>query len=604
MGPSSMSAAALRNPRSGALWVLAISGLLGFRVGMVGFASWHVPVETAQVIAGIVEYPAGNPFYIYHTKLWTVLHQVCAVLLLSGVSEITLSMFLSGLLGMIGIQALSLFVYALSHDAWLAVGSAFVVFFSRAAEYGVTYPVMLMGTPDTYGALGLSTFVLVVALLGAGCYRLGGFLLGLAPAVHPSLGAWFGLTVALALLWDFRRLREELRPGISYFLVGAAVTTASLVVQLLVTYDVPRVDPSVSARYLDAFVAFWDAHRHPVNIASPGVILNGAALVLALVWLMGPGRDLSRSAGFLLRIVFVGAALSLAFVFLSWVPPGKLPQNLVILMPSRLLNFNVMTFTPLLFGLIAACRGGLWSDALIGTMAAGLLLGERSRFWEWAQQRGWLAGQGRFDQLVVIAAASVGLLCLAAATSARSSAGRASGAGQSTTPGPFAAKLGRLTSVSVLAAAVALSWRVRPDYTLLDRTNDPFFAQMAAERTGLVATAGSFHLVQLYTRRPVLIDGGALDTLSYAPESGPAMDQILRDVYGIDLFHPPSSIVHGAGVIPHEFNEGVWEGFSPEKWQEIRRSYNVTQVLTRAGWELALPIAGRSASFTLYRIPD
>ena len=59
-----------------ARWVLLISGMLGFRVGMIGFPDWQVAVETSQVVAGLVDYPAGNPFFIYHTKLWTILHQI------------------------------------------------------------------------------------------------------------------------------------------------------------------------------------------------------------------------------------------------------------------------------------------------------------------------------------------------------------------------------------------------------------------------------------------------------------------------------------------------------------------------------------------------
>src|SRR5207247_896260 len=171
-------------------WVLAASGLLGFHVGMVGFPTWQVAVETAQVVAGLVTYQAGNPFYVYHTKAWTILHQICAVLLKAGVSEIALSKALSGLLGMASFQALSMFVWALSGDALVAIGAPFLIFFTRAAEHGADYPIALLGTDHTYGALGLSWFVLVLALFGAGCYRLGGFLLGLAAAGVRSVGVW------------------------------------------------------------------------------------------------------------------------------------------------------------------------------------------------------------------------------------------------------------------------------------------------------------------------------------------------------------------------------------------------------------------------------
>ena len=202
---------------NGAIWVLLLSGILGFRVGMLGFPDWQVAVETAQVVAGLVTYPPDNIFYIYHTRLWTALHQILAVALGAGVNEITLSLVVSGVQGMLTFQALALFVYALSRDVLLAIGAAALIFFTRSAEYGVVYPLFLLGTEHTYGVIGLSTGVLVVGLLGAGWYRTGAFFLGIAPCIHPALGSWTGVIVALAVLSDFRRLRVELRPALPWF---------------------------------------------------------------------------------------------------------------------------------------------------------------------------------------------------------------------------------------------------------------------------------------------------------------------------------------------------------------------------------------------------
>jgi hypothetical protein len=100
----------------------------------------------------------------------------------------------------------------------------------------------------------------------------------------------------------------------------------------------------------------------------------------------------------------------------------------------------------------------------------------------------------------------------------------------------------------------------------------------------------------------VLIDSGALDTLIYAPEGGPVMDRILRGAYDIDFFNPPPDVRRSAWI-PHSFNEPTWEGFSRERWREIGRSFNVTQVMTRASYALDLPIVREDDRFKLYRIP-
>jgi hypothetical protein len=118
----------------------------------------------------------------------------------------------------------------------------------------------------------------------------------------------------------------------------------------------------------------------------------------------------------------------------------------------------------------------------------------------------------------------------------------------------------------------------------------------------MLATSADLHLVQLRTRRPVLLDGGGLDGLPYAIEAGPEMERILRDVYAIDFFHPPEE-ARGSGIIPRSSNRLVWEGYSEDKWRYIGRTYGVTHVLAYADWNLALPVVTRDNELLLYRIP-
>jgi hypothetical protein len=157
----------------------------------------------------------------------------------------------------------------------------------------------------------------------------------------------------------------------------------------------------------------------------------------------------------------------------------------------------------------------------------------------------------------------------------------------------------------LLAGATLLLWRWPPrpaDAVFIDRTTSPAFAHVAKGR-GMLASGGDMKLIQLRTRRPVLVDGGGLDGLPYALESGPALERILRDVYAIDLFNPPEE-ARGLGMIPNEINRSAWEQFSRERWRLIRRTYHVTQVITPPGWALALPITAHDPGFVVYDIPD
>jgi hypothetical protein len=86
--------------------------------------------------------------------IWTLVVR-CALLLRAGASEIALSRLLSGILGMVSFQALAVFVRAQRRRAARHRRSVHRLVQSRH-RFRVVYPVMLLDTHHTYGALGLS----------------------------------------------------------------------------------------------------------------------------------------------------------------------------------------------------------------------------------------------------------------------------------------------------------------------------------------------------------------------------------------------------------------------------------------------------------------
>ena len=186
-----------------AAWVFGVSGVLGFLFGLAHW-DWQWAVEHAQVIAGLVTYPAESAPGIAHAKVWSIVPQGGAVLLRLGVSEPVLSQILSGFLGCLSFQALATVTYALGRGALVALGAAVVIFVSGGTDYGVVYPITLLGSSHTYGIAGLSFVVLTAGVLGLGWFRTGAFLLGLGPAVHPALGLW-ALAIAAAAMMPLRR---------------------------------------------------------------------------------------------------------------------------------------------------------------------------------------------------------------------------------------------------------------------------------------------------------------------------------------------------------------------------------------------------------------
>lgn len=661
--------------------VLFISGFLGFGVGMFGHATWQVAVEGAQVVAGIVEYPRQNPYYISQTKIWTLLHQIPALLLLSGVAEKTLSFLITGLEGMLSFQALSLCVLTLSQNPVLAIASPFFIHFTRAVQFGVIYPVSLVGQ-FTYGIVGLSFILLVIVLLSIGQYKLGGVFLGIAPAIHPSLGILLWLTVLICFIWDFRNLHTPFKKAAKYMLLGCAVSVISLTFHLLMTYDVPKISPEDASRYLYTFLHYWDGHRRPLYFLwsgryLPGIYMNVAVLAICLVYLVLFNRDVPERSLFLMRAFVVSSILGLGFAVVSTLPLEVIPNSLLILMPARWLNLSVLGFMALLIGLLGHYKSNFWvqcsltalvvvswlfapaREAVFLTMSIFslalivLLISRAHRsghlnevyhrvkrvseipplalaligfgmitialipYWFGSRSQ---PGFGPGQMLLVIAGgfmflAAMGLYMRKFQVHRREKDTRflpllLKVNSEYLSGKPWVLHVPRGIAMLVLGLIIIetgmqtySAWEVRK-YELTDYTNDPFFAE-ASKGSGILLTSSNLGWIQLRTRRPVLLDGRGLDILPYALEAGPEMDRILRQVYGVDLFNPPEEVKRiRPGALLREAGKPLWESWTLEEWDQIRKQFRVSEVLAYADWKLKLPEVIRNKEFVLYRIPE
>lgn len=630
MSASSSKALSLLTRDRGIVLTLTISGLIGFLMGCFVLPDWQVAVETAQVVAGIVQYPHDNPFYMYHVKLWTILHQFLAVLLKAGISEHTASLLVSGLLGMVSFQAMATIILALSGDVAIALAGALLIFLARPNEFGVVYPVWFMGSEHTYGVLGFSYMLLVVGLLGGGWRRSGALLLGLAPAVHPSLGFWLGIIVGGCCLLDIRHFRENWKPWLKFFFIGGAISTVSLIFQMTVTYDVAKTPLVDTARYFHSFVSFWDMHRAPVDSSHPGVTFNWWLLVYGIVWLIFFTKELPSHALFIVRAIVIASTLGLGAMAVSWISPEKLPRTLVMLMPARILNFSIMISLPFLIGAVGAQRRKIWGQFLLiilllaitfgGAVQEGTLMFFSSHIWQLLVSKG--AEPKVLTKLMLhpwksMAAISIALIIGMAIerfrpkkqTPERSKhpkhASAAPGGGE---PGmsPGVIWLQRVSwilfaAIFVLTFMLASMFKEHRKRAFNDWTNDPVFAE-AAKGEGLLLTGGDLHLVQLKTRRPVLLDGGGLDGIAYIPQAAPQMEKIMKEVYKIDWFNPPEE-ARGQGSIPRWTGKAIWESFPEEHWIELSRLYGFRDVLTYGDWSLSIPKVIGNDDYILYRVP-
>ena len=482
---------------------------------------------------------------------------------------------------MVSLQALAVFVLALCGDVTWAVLSSFLLFLSHASEHGVTYPVLLMASPHTYGIIGLSYALLTIALIGAGQVRAAAVLLGFGPAVHLTLGLLCLLAVGTAvLLFERRSARRWSNGAWPYLAAGLAAALASALVHFL-RADIDLRQAAGGLRASASFTHYWgQSHRYPFAMFSGGMLLVWANLGLSLFWLGPFKEDLPAPARLLLKILAAAALAGTALSISYWLPPALVPNVLYALMPSRLLNLNNMTCMALILGLAWRYRESVWIQALLAAIVVGC--SARSVV---------TGGDDEVGGLLAIGLGGPALIALVGL--------RRFGIGTGIAP---ARVIKSLRFAVLLAPAVALplmvtSAMLRFD-TWLDRSNDLVYAA-AANHAGLLLTAADIHLIQLQTRRPVLLDGGALDWLPYVPEGAAQADTILRRVYGIDSFH---DVPDYSGGLWFDAGKALWEGRTAAEWDDIAREFGVTDILTYSDWRLDLPAIARNTNYILYRV--
>ncbi len=626
-------------------WVVLISAACGFILGVLQPA-WQVAVEPAQVLAGLVHYPQTNPFYIYEVKTWTILHQIGALSLLAGLSEQSLSIALSGLAGALSAAGIAVWVAAITDDVILSIIAPFWVLFANPLAWGINYPIMLLGEIHTYGMLGFSAIFLAIGLMGAGQYRWGALLMGLTPAIHPSLGLWCSLIVLVCFVWDFRRLRPVFWSAARYAVMGYAITAVSFGFYLIDSSHLPQLEAGMRSQYLDVFLQYWDTHRVPLDLLSLNVLLIVVGVILCLIWPRFFKNDIPVDSPWLLRSFVVAAALGIGLSAVEQLPL-PLPDALAILLPSRLLNFNILGLMLLVLGLLWRYRDRVWAQfsfaillalsflpgfAFIGLGLSSFALIASSRLQNGRLPVvllavGSLLAYLGFGLLVrhvsspdvggwvgpMAVLAFGGLLMWLSSTGAI----RVFPAARRTISLPpiwmnqtiaIGIALRRVSLALLCVMVIGYGIRVNSNWNwrldaLRDRTSDSLLAT-ASQSAGLllIGPGPGMQLFQLLTRHPILLDPNALDMLPYALEGGPEFERIVRVVYGIDFYNPPELGRH-QGIMPVEPVRTIWNERTPEQWASIKDQFDVSQIITLADWKLQLPVVARNDHVTLYQIP-
>jgi len=539
------------------LSMLILSGLMGLCFGL-SRATWQNSVEVAQVLAGVIRYPLDNPQYIYSIKACSLINDLSAVLLLVTGSEMMASIIISGLLGMISFQALAMVIFTVNRDIYISLMGVLFIYLMNYIGKGVSYPIHFLGILYTYGVIGPFFSILVIALLGAGEYRSGFFILGLLPFVHAAWAVWIWAVLFGAALFDIKFFIKILKEFYPYFLGGLLISLAGAGYHLYLMRDLPVIEPAVKRQYLLNFIRHWDFHRlkfywdyehGTLSFAKPGIMIGLYSVVIGFFGLKQFKE--SPQVSLFLRIIVLSGILSLCAGAVTHLPLENIPMSFLLLIPGRFVNLSNIVCAALLVGIFTSTsmrKHKINYFVFMGVVVLNAVL---------------------FLHQPFVAGISAGVLfCwffyVVVIGGRRQSEERFI---TKTAGGFFQGGVRyRATLLGIMIVFLlihlpnkglnkALGFQQRK---FLDRTRSDFLDRMG-KREGMMLITTEFNNISLKTRRPVLLRPGQLDTLIYAPESSLIMDRLLKKIYGVDLFNPPETAKVYKGEVRSLVYKTLWE---------------------------------------------
>lgn len=530
---------------------IILASLLGCLIGYL-MPNAHVAVEQGQVLAKLVDYAPTNPWYVYQAKLWNFWGQLSALGLSLGISEIGMSIVLSCLAGAIFSTSVALIGLSITKNTAFSLMMPFILLqilllddkLSLKAGFG--YPLMFVGDRHTYGMIGMSYAVLVLALFILKKDRIGFLFLGFSVMMHPSLGIWTHVTIALYVLSDYRNIVDWIKKG-TLVSIGYAVSIFSFIWQRS-SFTVPYLSADIEEKYLKTIVENYSIHSdYVLYLNTPMGYFLLLIFLTCITWFYIGNYSYRARHSFKLVILvtFIGVLGHIFSVFPNYI------SNLVhVLLPNRFLNIAIYLFAPILLAIlflflfqivvtsVTDCR-------LSAKHKARLVLGLRT---------------------TIIFLSSCYLL--------------------------FTFNNALINFEKLNKAAFG-------------RFSDPVYVEAQKREDLLLVSASNVGFntssLQLFSGRPIVLNPLALDNLLYTVEAAPQTDEIFREIYGIDFFR--KNILARIGQGKTDAND-IWTERSIDEWVALADKFGFSQVLTHPGLELKLPIAAQNEDgVTLYQIP-
>ena len=567
--------------------LLLLSGIFGFVAGTTT-ATWQVPIETAQVLMGLVVYDPTTLQYNYHVSVFSILNHIGCILLSLTNSEIISSLLLSGMLGILAMQALVMAIFLVLRNVYLSIFLALCLTVLNFFGPGISYPIWFMGSEHSYGRAGLTFVLYAVLFIAHSKYRVGFFLCGLALWVHPTWGLWLNICLVLTFFMQYRNLKELLvTRNIAFYILGVGMFLAALAWQKIyypIGLGNGSSEVSEARDIFLNYIKYWDYHRQKfdnIRLLTQGILYAWLSLLLAIFFIKkNNGAPAGERVFF--SFVVISTVLSSIFVFVpSWFDPKFFPEFMVTLMPGRFINISIFLCSPLLLASIPSLLPYLTGPkkklhAVVWKLAAAsiLIIVIGSRF-------------GMRSAIISTGLAAVLIWWIQNRQT------------------PYAANPVRifqenpwicLTAITLIALTPA--YFIYKSQPIADR-----FRTIGIPKTfdGAILTTMEHYLLQLGTRVGTITPH--LDGYVYAGSASLiGLNQLTKDIFGISLsVVPPANMQLHQSIIATIDYKATWESRACEEWERLSKKYHFGLVLVPASMQLRLPQASNGHDWRTYR---
>ena len=616
------------------LWILfAISAV------WIRGVQWDENYEYAQAILRQVPYPEAHPFFRYARGAYSIQTYTAAALLWLAPGPAVVCGSRNILFLMATVLPPFLVGALLTRRALWGHVAAVLILAGIHLEFDSTYPQFVWPAMFSNGHVPMGYALAALALLFAGYWRVGYFLIGLMPCIHLGQTPALFLFMLLFSAWAWSSgQRPHLIQAVRWGMAGLALCAALWLLQR------PLVPPTPTGGVYSSDIdadAFWktltfyhDAHRGvPVtgnsHIALVGMLLMSAAaarLERREKGRWGPWAGWAAYTACVAAVVWPILAAHIAMgpdtprILVSWLPyrlmlhvPPLVVAGVVAVLSEKGLRTRGRA-TPLAV-LLSACLAYLLIRPVLGHLAGPDLYGrylgtgamvfyplcgaaltglflrlqsDRSFATPWAFMcLAGLAGLAAYHQF-----GAACLICGAAAAFA------AKALAKSRLKGMLESKLqGTATAGLCLLMVAALlfgQWRTRGPLpsTPFQRNVAQYLAGRGEADAMLVGPPTAFTL-QACTGHPVMTPTTIHEWVGYMPSLAPAIHSIYVDIYGKRYDVPPR---------PDDRNWlEVWEARPGTEWQSLGDRFLFRYVIAPKPATLDLPVVVDGEHERLYR---